>query len=448
MVRSEAPLVERMTLVWHDWFATEQRGPSHTPDAAPERAAAPPCARRRSSTSSLGVTRDPAMLLWLNGDQQHPLERRTRTTRASCRSCSRSAPTAATASATCASWRARSPASAATGRDGDGAPRLPLRPGARTTRASSACTAGAAATTGSDAARLRGPATAQHPSFLVAKLWGYFIPTPPPAATARALERLYTRAAARSARSSTRSCATRTSTTRTAAWSSRRSSRRPACCAPSAAAIDTTAWAWLCDDARPDAVRAAERRRLGRHALARHRDLPRPLEAATGRSSRTARPRPGERPPRRRAAEPAAAVDGALRFWGDPPLTRDDPRGLERYAATRWRPPSRGSTSPTRAAPERPAHADRHLPRPADDADVPRPPRLRDRPRTAPRRLRPARDRARHARRPRAPACRAARCCCARPGSRWPSTAPRARACRRSRRASPRAAAGPAAASS
>jgi uncharacterized protein (DUF1800 family) len=31
----------------------------------------------------------------------------------------------------------------------------------------------------------------RHPSFFVAKLWSYFIPTAPPAATARALERLY-----------------------------------------------------------------------------------------------------------------------------------------------------------------------------------------------------------------------------------------------------------------
>ena len=31
----------------------------------------------------------------------------------------------------------------------------------------------------------------QHPSFLVNKLWGYFIPTPPPRGTARALERMY-----------------------------------------------------------------------------------------------------------------------------------------------------------------------------------------------------------------------------------------------------------------
>jgi uncharacterized protein (DUF1800 family) len=31
----------------------------------------------------------------------------------------------------------------------------------------------------------------KHPSFLVAKLWSYFVPTPPPRGTARALERMY-----------------------------------------------------------------------------------------------------------------------------------------------------------------------------------------------------------------------------------------------------------------
>src|SRR5581483_218014 len=32
-----------------------------------------------------------------------------------------------------------------------------------------------------------------HPSFLVSKLWGAFIPTAPPKSTARALERMYSR---------------------------------------------------------------------------------------------------------------------------------------------------------------------------------------------------------------------------------------------------------------
>ena len=31
MVRTEAPLIERMTLVWHDWFATSKAGGRRRP---------------------------------------------------------------------------------------------------------------------------------------------------------------------------------------------------------------------------------------------------------------------------------------------------------------------------------------------------------------------------------------------------------------------------------
>ena len=41
--------------------------------------------------------------------------------------------------------------------------------------------------------------------------------------------------------------------------------------------IDTDAWMWLIEPRGPAALLPAERRRLGRHALARHGDLPRAL---------------------------------------------------------------------------------------------------------------------------------------------------------------------------
>ena len=104
MVRTQAPLVERMTLVWHDWFATSKAAAADA-DAAPERAAAPPRARLVRDARDRRHARpgDAAVA------QRHlePQGTSTRTTRASCRSCSASAPAAATASATCARWRAR-----------------------------------------------------------------------------------------------------------------------------------------------------------------------------------------------------------------------------------------------------------------------------------------------------------------------------------------------------
>ena len=42
MVRSNQPLVERMALIWHDWFATSNDKVAGRPDARPERALPPP----------------------------------------------------------------------------------------------------------------------------------------------------------------------------------------------------------------------------------------------------------------------------------------------------------------------------------------------------------------------------------------------------------------------
>src|SRR3954469_18479534 len=67
MVRTNAPLIERMTLVWHDWFATSNDG------VGSQRLmfAQNQMLRRRALGSFrdllLDVTRDPAMLMWLSG---------------------------------------------------------------------------------------------------------------------------------------------------------------------------------------------------------------------------------------------------------------------------------------------------------------------------------------------------------------------------------------------
>src|SRR4051812_14706771 len=67
MVRTSRPLVERMTLVWHDWFATSNAGVGNQRLMLKQNA----LLRRRALGSFadllLDVTRDPAMLVWLNG---------------------------------------------------------------------------------------------------------------------------------------------------------------------------------------------------------------------------------------------------------------------------------------------------------------------------------------------------------------------------------------------
>jgi uncharacterized protein (DUF1800 family) len=69
MVRTSRPLVERMTLIWHDWFATSNEGVGSQRLMLKQNE----LFRRRGLGSFhdllLSVTKDPAMLLWLNGTE-------------------------------------------------------------------------------------------------------------------------------------------------------------------------------------------------------------------------------------------------------------------------------------------------------------------------------------------------------------------------------------------
>ena len=69
MVRTDQPLVERMTLVWHDWFATSNDGVGQQRLMLHQNALF-----RRSALGSFDqlahdVTQDPAMILWLNQNE-------------------------------------------------------------------------------------------------------------------------------------------------------------------------------------------------------------------------------------------------------------------------------------------------------------------------------------------------------------------------------------------
>src|SRR5690349_20145615 len=71
MVRTQAPLVERMTLVWHDWFATSKDGAASQALMLRQNAMLRRHWLGRFDLLALDVTRDPAMLLWLNGVDNH-----------------------------------------------------------------------------------------------------------------------------------------------------------------------------------------------------------------------------------------------------------------------------------------------------------------------------------------------------------------------------------------
>jgi uncharacterized protein (DUF1800 family) len=189
MVRTEAPLIERMTLTWHDWFATSK-------DAGPvalllrQNAMLRRHALGRFDRLVMDVTRDPAMLLWLNGTSNNRWDVNENYARELqelfCLGAGRGY----------TERDVRGLARALTGfrndwSDGKGPHRFRYDrefhdPGRKVIY-------GRRGRFGwQDGVRLvlRNRA---HPSFFVRKLWGAFVPTAPPKRDARALERLYLR---------------------------------------------------------------------------------------------------------------------------------------------------------------------------------------------------------------------------------------------------------------
>jgi Uncharacterized protein conserved in bacteria len=69
MVRTSRPLTERMTLIWHDWFATSNDGVGSQRLMLKQNEMFRSHALGSFRTLLLDVTKDPAMLLWLNGTQ-------------------------------------------------------------------------------------------------------------------------------------------------------------------------------------------------------------------------------------------------------------------------------------------------------------------------------------------------------------------------------------------
>jgi uncharacterized protein (DUF1800 family) len=187
MVRSRAPLAERMTLVWHDWFATSR-------DSVEPRWMIKQNELFRSKgmgsfkTLLKAVTTDPAMLVWLNGTQNTrwaPNENYARElqelftlgagrgyTETDVREIARALTGFTT---TWSNGIGFHDFKYQADRHDAGVKRIYGRTGRFTW---------------SDACELV-VGHRNHPAFLVTKLWGYFIPTPPSAATRRALQRVY-----------------------------------------------------------------------------------------------------------------------------------------------------------------------------------------------------------------------------------------------------------------
>ena len=226
--------------------------------------------------------------------------------------------------------------------------RLPLRPqGARHRHQDRVPQAGRTSTGRARAASASG--TRQHASFFVNKLWSYFVPTPPDKQTAAGARGDVQSRATRSAPSSPRSSSTPTST-RASAWSSRRSSTSPGCCAGSARdhhhrlGVD-----------RADLAASSSSTRRTSPAGTTPAGSTRRRSAAAGRaSSRCSRTTPlnaaKKLPTTTPTDRPAAARQRARLLEQAPALTGDDlPAEPVRHARAPRRARPTGSSRPTRS---------------------------------------------------------------------------------------------------
>ena len=190
MIRSDQPLVERMTFIWHDWFATSNSGVDDQQQMLDQNNLFRANALGNFQDLFLAVTTDPAMLIWLNGvdnDKWNPNENYAREMQELFSlGADRGAYT---------EDDVREMARALTGWrsdwvEGVGNTNFRFDPSYHDDTPKTVY-----GQTGNfdytDAVRLC-VSHPLHPSFFVTKLWSYFVPTPPDAGTLAALTGAYT----------------------------------------------------------------------------------------------------------------------------------------------------------------------------------------------------------------------------------------------------------------
>jgi uncharacterized protein (DUF1800 family) len=189
MVRSNQPLVERMTLIWHDWFATSDDKVGNQRMMLEQNATIRANALGSFRDLLLALTKDPAMLTWLDGVENRAGDVNENYAREVMELFTLGADRGAYTEDD-----VRELARAFTGWDSDWvdpAGWTDFRYDPRRHDGGSKTIFGK---TGNfdwqDAVRLclENP---YHASFFVTKLWGYFVPTPPSEATQAMLQKLY-----------------------------------------------------------------------------------------------------------------------------------------------------------------------------------------------------------------------------------------------------------------
>jgi uncharacterized protein (DUF1800 family) len=188
MVRTSRPLVERMTLVWHDWFATSNAGVDSQRLMLNQNQLFRDHGLGSFTQLLLDVTKDPAMLLWLNGSDNSRWSPNENYAREMMELFTLGAGRGYTEN------DVREQARALTGfrndwRSGVGSVNFRYDPKAHDSGLKTIFKH-RGAYTWKDSTRLA-VSNPNHPGFFVRKLWSYFIPGTPDAATQRALEHLY-----------------------------------------------------------------------------------------------------------------------------------------------------------------------------------------------------------------------------------------------------------------
>jgi uncharacterized protein (DUF1800 family) len=327
MVRSNQPLVERMTLNWHDWFATSRSGVDKAQLMLDQNEML-----RRNALGNFGtiltrITVDPAMLLWLSGSDNNKWAPNENYAREMMELFTLGADRGYTEE------DVRNQARALTGWRNDwddgvgphhfrydpkfhdnGAKRIFGRSGRFTWR---------------DSVRLC-LEHRNHPSFVVSKLWSYFIPTPPAPKTAKALAAMYVHGR-RAIRPLVEAILMHP-----AFYTGPRMVKPPVVYVAgmlraAGRSIDRDDWAWICDLAgqvlfQPPNVAGWDEQRWLDTATFRGRWL----AANTVLDGLAIDP---DESPAASIEPPEQAVDAAVRFWGGPSVSRATRDALVRFAA-------------------------------------------------------------------------------------------------------------------
>jgi uncharacterized protein (DUF1800 family) len=324
MVRTSRPLVERMTLVWHDWFATSLDGVGSQRLMLNQNRL-----MRRLSLGSFDtllreLTRDPAILLWLSGTDNSKWSPNENYARELMELFTLGAGRGYT------EHDVREQARALTGFQNDwkrGVGAHNFRFESKRHDTGQKRIFGKRGNFGwQDAVRLC-LTHPKHRSFFVDKLWRYFVPTAPDGATRRTLEALY-------AKDFQIRPVVEAILRHPALYTGPRMVKPPAVYSAGllralGRGIDTTAWAWLSSGTGqrlflpPNVAGWDDERWLdtatfrGRWWVANYAIRPYSLTDTQAASL---------------PAEPQALVDGAIAFWGSPTLRPETRSALLAFA--------------------------------------------------------------------------------------------------------------------